>query len=215
LWKKPVVHQVLKYTPTNILYYCEWVSLIPQLPLAKLKFCDKSHFVTHQLHHTQVISPVGEQHVLCNSGNLSDLFSLTLLTNLATPDNPFYIDICLDSNSEEDFFTFVVAAVAASRLVNGDFFIVDNASIHFGWATRPWLRLLFACHGILYLFLLTYSPELNPCKLMFVFMKNYIHTHRTPEFQLLQLLLQALTQLTYHQLVNMYVHCVNILERHK
>ncbi|ELR16967.1 uncharacterized protein ACA1_128540 [Acanthamoeba castellanii str. Neff] len=129
------------------------------LPLAKLKFCDESHFIMCQLHHTQVISPV---------------------------DNPFYIDICLDSNSEEDFFNFVVAAVAASHLANGDFFIVDNASIHFGWATQPWLRLLFACHGIL-----------------------------TPEFQLLQLLLQALTQLTYHQLVNMYVHCVNILERHK
>lgn len=214
-WKKPAVHQVLKYTPANILYYREWVSLIPQLPLAKLKFCDESHFVARQLHRTQVIGPVGEQRVLRDGGNLSDSFSLTLLTDLATPDNPFYIDIRSDSNSEEDFFNFVVAAVAAGRLANGDFFIVDNASIHFGRATRPRLRLLFARHGISYLFLPTYSPELNPCELVFAFVKNYIRAHRTPEFQLPQLLLQALTRLAYRQLVNMYVHCVNILERHK
>jgi hypothetical protein len=199
----------------NILYYHEWVSLIPQLPLAKLKFCNELHFIVHQLHCTQVIGPISEQCVLRNSGNLSDSFSLTLLTNLTTPDNPFYINIRSDSNSEEDFFNFVVAAIAASHLVNGNFFIIDNASIHFSWATQPQLQLLFTRHGISYLFLPTYSPELNPCKLVFAFMKNYIHAHRTPEFQLPQLLLQALTRLAYHQLVNMYVHCVNILERHK
>jgi len=107
------------------------VNLIPLFPLDKLEFCAQSHFVSRQLHCVHTIGAAGVPGYLRDSANLADSFSLTFLTDLSTPGNPFFIDLRVDSNTENDFINFVKAAIAAQCLQPGDFFIVDNASIHF------------------------------------------------------------------------------------
>jgi len=133
-----------------------------------------------------------------------------LLTNLSTPASPFFINLRVDSNTENDFIYFVKAAIAAQRLQPVDFFIVGNASIHFATNTRAELCLLFAFHAITYLFLPAYSPELNPCELVFAYIKHHTQTQQTMELQVPQLVLQALAQLSFCKLVGFYDHCVNI-----
>jgi transposase len=212
-WKKPAIQQLLKYTPHNIRYYAEWVTLIAHIPFSRLKFCDEAHFVPRTLQRQRAVGPRGVRRYLTDRGRLGDSFSLTMLLDPANTANPFFFEIRAESNSEEDFLQFVTAAVRAGRLQHGDFFVVDNASIHFGQATRARLELLFARHGITYLFLPTYSPELNPCELVFAFIKTFIRNERQEEGQVVHLIVQSLIELPFESILNFYRRCVLIHER--
>jgi transposase len=66
------------------------------------------------------------------------------------------------------------AAVAGGWLQDGDLLIVDNATVHFGEGSRDELLRLLMDNSIQYLFIPTYSPELNPCELVFSFIKKHI-----------------------------------------
>jgi len=103
--KPPKIIHVQKYRPDNIAYYTEWVNLIPLFPLNKL------------------MSPILYQ------GNSTMYTPLALLVSLATfviqqilltpslllfsSANPFFIDLHVDSNTENDFINFFKAAIAA------------------------------------------------------------------------------------------------------
>jgi transposase len=150
----------------------------------------------------------------CDGTDLANSFLLMLLTDLSKEaDSPFYIDIRSYSNTEEDYLAFITAAIAASCLQKGDYLIADNASIHFGAATRTQLQELLAENDVTYLFLPTYSPELNPCELVFAYCKHYIRTHCCPTDQVHNLLLTALVALQRNHVVAYYEHCVYIQDR--
>lgn len=51
--------------------------------------------------------------------------------------------------------------------MRGDTLVVDNARIHKARDIVPTLRAALAAAGVRMLFLPTYSPELNPCELIF------------------------------------------------
>lgn len=212
-WRKPTIQQLKKFTPDNITYYARWITLIPLIPLERIKFCDESHFVSQQLHRSQVIGPINTSSYLSDAEDISDSFSLTLLVNLANPANLFYIDLRANSNTEWDFLDFVCDAILSGHLQRGDFFVVDNASIHFGGETRPYLTRILNHHGVRYLFLPTYSPELNPCELVFNVVKQYIRNHRVLFDQIPQLLLCALASIPHSHLVKFYDKCVNVCSR--
>jgi transposase len=52
-------------------------------------------------------------------------------------------------------------------LVAGDLLVADNAAIHKSREIIPTLRVALATAGVRMVFLPTYSPELNPCELVF------------------------------------------------
>lgn len=58
-----------------------------------------------------------------------------------------------------------------------------------------------------------YSPELNPCELVFAFVKNFICNYCTPSLQLFDLMLCAFCDMSYRAVVACFEHCVNIKER--
>jgi len=72
--------------------------------------------------------------------------------------------------------------------------VCDNASIHFAAEIQAPLELLLAVTGIRLLFMPTYSPELNPCELVFAQIKNHVRSHRS----------------NYHMLVDVAVACSSI-----
>jgi len=110
------------------------------------------------------------------------------------------------------FLTFVCYTIPAGELRRGDFFIFDNASIHFGGESHLLLINLFHQHGINYLFLPTYSPELNPCELVFAYIKHFICNHRTPGNQVHTLMLTALSRMPFSRLVAFYWQSIQIQE---
>jgi transposase len=212
-WKKPAMQHVQTYTRENITYCTHWVVLIPHIPFTQLKFYDESHFVSRQLHHDLTISPIGVRPYLHDAANLAESFLLTLLLDLSNKAIPFFIYLHTGSNTEFNFLTFIRAAVAAGWLQDRDFLIVDNATVHFSEGSRDELLRLLMDNSIQYLFLPTYSPELNLCELVFSFIKKHIRSTRSAELQVPLLVTQALSLLPYNRVVKFYEHCVNIQAR--
>jgi hypothetical protein len=194
-------------------YYQRWIFTLPSLPLHKLKFCDEAHFTTCHLCCAQQVGPSGSCLYTTSTEGLNTDYSLTLLLDLTNDANPFFLHLCASSNSEWDFFEFIISAVEEGRLVAGDWLIVDNASIHFGQATWEPLTNLLSAAGVQYIFLPTYSPELNPCELIFASVKNFIRNNQSPHFRTYKLMLLALANIPFAHVWRAYEHCVFIKDR--
>ena len=82
------------------------------------------------------------------------------------------------ANDNFDFACFVYHALEDGFLAGGDTLILDNASIHHARATLPGLLANLNRRGISVLFLPAYSPELNPCELVFAQVKRWVRDHR-------------------------------------
>lgn len=124
--------------------------------------------------------------------------TVTVLTDLNCPEGFVISNPHEGSNTAIDFFEFVLsmieggvsafvldafyklllAVLSDQHLVAGDFFIVDNARIHSAAAIMPMLDLLLDSHGISMRYLPKYSPELNPCELIFGQAKRHLRDHR-------------------------------------
>ena len=212
-WKQPSTQQLRKYTAENMQYYRRWIFALPLHPLHKLKFCDEAHFTTRHLRRGRQVGPSGARLYTTSAEGLNTDYSLTLLLDLTNNANPFFLHLRAGSNSEWDFFEFVVAAVEEGRLVEGDWLIVDNASVHFGQETWEPLTTLLSAAGVRYLFLPTYSPELNPCELIFANVKNYIRNNQFPHFRTYELMLLAFANIPFAHVWHAYEHCVFIKDR--
>lgn len=108
----------------------------------------------------------------------------------------------------------MIHAIAAGALVSGDYFVIDGASIHLSGDTIPVLRDILDAAGIRLVFLPTYSLELNPCELVFSFLKKHMRERSTTDVVWWELW-RALTKLKYEHVVSFYKRCLNILDRFK
>jgi transposase len=77
-----------------------------------------------------------------------------------------------------DFLEFVKELFIAGALIAGDFLLCDNARIHCAAAILDELSHTLRQYGVRLLYLPTYSPELNPCELVFSKSKTYLRYHR-------------------------------------
>jgi transposase len=90
-----------------------------------------------------------------------------------------YLDYREDTNDQYNFLDFILAAVGRNEFQNGDYLIVDNAVVHYGTDTYELVTAALELVGTKLIFLPVYSPELNPCKLCFAIIKNYIRKRMT------------------------------------
>jgi transposase len=102
-------------------------------------------------------------------------------------------------------------AIEAGRLVEDDILVVDNATVHSGLST--WEMMQQPAFGIQLLYLPAYSPELNPCELVFAWTKNFIRQRRTAGQQLWEVMLVSLARLSYDTLLRYYAHCTDFVLR--
>ena len=97
----------------------------------------------------------------------------------------------------------------------GMYLIMDNAAVH---NDNPDTEAAFdrlAQHGVKVRRLPTYSPELNPCELVFAFVKNLLRTcprrvnvdGRMVDIDFKTRLLDALSRVTFEQVVKYYNKC--------
>ena len=96
----------------------------------------------------------------------------------------------------------------AGGLSAGDVLVVDNASIHFASAIRGELLAILASFGITLVFLPTYSPECNPCELVFSYVKRFLRNNRDPRKPLLGELLRAFARVDFKLMRSFYLHCL-------
>jgi hypothetical protein len=66
--------------------------------------------------------------------------------------------------------------IAGGALQDGDFLICDNAAVHVGADSQQDLDKALGDAGAKMWLLPTYSPELNPCELVFARIKNFMRS---------------------------------------
>ena len=125
-----------------------------------------------------------------------------------TRDPPFVVtELRENSNTAEDFLELVAELIVSGVLLPGDVLVLDNASIHFAMDIRPALEQVLRFGQVFLVFLPTYSPELNPCELVFGNTKYVFYRKRgTEAFQ--QEIAKALAEVTWENVFAFYDHCI-------
>lgn len=210
-WSRKGTEQkaIMKYTAENIAYYGEYIHSIVDVPLVNLKYLDEAHFDWRTLRPRKGYSARGRRvHTVRNTTSGPRSYSVTMMTSLTCERGFAVSDPRVDVNTSWDFLEFVLQQIIDGRLVHGDVLVCDNASIHNAGATLGILNEIFTARGMRLIFLPKYSPELNPCELIWAQMKLYIrsHIHITPSL-LVAIALSCIT-ITWDDVVGYYRHCL-------
>jgi transposase len=113
------------------------------------------------------------------------------------------------SNTATDFLLFVADLLTDGVLAAGDVFVMDNCSIHYADNIASILDDLLAMKGVRLYFLPAYSPELNPCELVFAQVKYYLRRHRGPLPFVFEIAL-AFSQVSKENVRNYYQECLGL-----
>jgi transposase len=145
-------------------------------------------------------------HVTTNSRLSAPAYSVTLVTDLTHPLGFVVSDLRIGSNTAFDFLEWVVSLFEARVIVAGDYFVLDNARIHTAEAIAPALDALFTAFGARLIFMPKYSPELNPCEMVFGQVKRHLRHWRLGQpfwFEILK----GFEGVTRENVANYYDHC--------
>lgn len=124
-WKVPTYVQLNKYTESNLTYYGYYMLFLKRVDISKLKFVDECHFVPKNLRKRKVIG-IKNQRVWIKVKDLHGKHSsVTSLTHQI----PVYFNWRVESNTGKDFLIFIGSCIVNGYLRDGDYLIVDNASV--------------------------------------------------------------------------------------
>jgi transposase len=132
-------------------------------------------------------------------------YSITFLTNLEKQ-VPFHLSIRVETNTAEDFFDYVLMLLEEKYLVYGDYLILDSAAVHTSQISVV-LKDILDDFNIKLIRLPTFSPELNPCELVFAKIKNWMRENYNDRKSFVDNLYTVLLTLSHKELFNMYNHC--------
>ena len=131
------------------------------------------------------------------------------MTTLTDPDMPFVLsNPRVGSNTAADFLQWVLFLIDNNHLVPGDIFIVDNAAVHNAMEIIDSLTEAFNLVGARMVFLPKYSPELNPCELVFSQVKGHIRRNRVGA--LWPAIVDAFAEIDQRLVLSEYLHCLRV-----
>jgi hypothetical protein len=136
---------------------------------------DEVHIVPRQLTHQKVLKIVNQHTWLKVSTLHTASASLSILLNLAHPDDPIIFDYREANNDQWSFVDFILRCCIHRALIAGDYLILDNAVIHKAQESAKVLGMILDFFQVTIVYLPKYSPELNPCELVFSFLKGLVH----------------------------------------
>ena len=135
--------------------------------------------------------------------------SITLLTTLDPHSpTPIHFHIREQSNSQWDFLYFVLLAITRKWLVAGDYFVIDNASVHSAADTLLLIHAACKHAGVTLLTLPAYSPEFNPCELSFNKLKSYLRHFRSRKESIWLSVIKGLARVTKANMMSWYHSCL-------
>jgi transposase len=146
-------------------------------------------------------------HVLTNSRLTAPAYSVTLVTDLRQPNGFVVSNMRTGSNTALDFLEWIVSLFESGVVQAGDYLIMDNASIHSAEQVADALDVLFTAFRARLVFLPTYSPELNPCEMVFGQVKRHLRHWRQDQpfwFEIVQ----GFARVSLENVRNYYDHCL-------
>ena len=96
------------------------------------------------------------------------------------------------------------------ELKAGDTLIVDNASQHWGEQSWAVIHYMLNAADVKLLYLPAYSPERNPCELIFNIVKHFLRYHRNGSVDFPSEFKRAVLSISYETMIKEYVHCHSI-----
>ena len=129
------------------------------------------------------------------------------MTSLSQGSAPFVFTLKSGTNTQVDFLEFFNFLCEHKRLTHGDYLVMDNCGIHGAEDTSAQFFSLAKAVGVHIKFLPKYSPELNPCELVFGMVKNYLRSNRCSGKWADEILF-ALRLVTSLEVFLMYLECV-------
>jgi len=196
-----------------VIWYAQYITIVPKLPVMRLKYLDESHFKSKLLTRRRACGPRGRRAVVINEADIVTAYSVTLIIGFHSPNSPHgpvrvqYREH--ETNSALDFFRFVGNAIAVGFLTPGDILVLDNASIHKAWRMSVELMDLLAASHIYVLFLPAYSPELNPDELVFQYVKTFLQDNRIAGAPFISEIDRAFASVSPARLWSFYEKCLN------
>jgi hypothetical protein len=129
------------------------------------------------------------------------------MTTLSSPVGIFYSTPRVASNCGEDFLRVVIELVRAGAIGQNDTLILDNSKVHFARDTQEAILFVLNAVGADLKFLPPYSPEINPCELLFNNAKQWLHFNGgvLPVLQEIHISLQ---QIPYRHVAKSYHHAL-------
>lgn len=155
------------------------------------------------------VSPCGVSFEVVSDPDLSEVVKVSLLTSLNAGSPVFFsMRHGRQANRQFDFLDFLVDCVQQGQLLPGDTLVLDNASIHHADDILVPLHMLMQAAQVRVCFLPTYSPELNPCELVFAQCKKYLRYHRRMQYPFWYEIVKGFAETTANHMYNYYYQCI-------
>jgi transposase len=133
---------------------------------------------------------------------------MLLMTTLALKDDPLFFEIFDDNVNGDVFLAFIQEAVRQGRVPAGSIIVWDNARVPNAIVADLDRSVISA--GATRANLPPYSPEFNPCELVFAEIKTFLRNQSRPGWGLRDRVLEAAGAVSYENLLAYHQHCTSV-----
>lgn len=185
-----------------------YLSQVINIPWHQLKFLDESHFDQRRLYQRRgwAASDRRIQGIRPKVVGGIKSCTITIMTSLDEAGGFVCSNPLIGGNTADHFVSFILDLIGNGYLVMGDYLILDNVGIHIKGAYI--LHDTLINYGINLRFLPKYSPELNPCELIFAQIKSYMRNNRR-SVPIEEDLIAAIPHIHRDHVWNYYRHCID------
>jgi transposase len=134
---------------------------------------------------------------------LAESLHVTLMIN----HKGLFWEIVKDVNTQFTFLEFLINSIENNFLVRGSILILDNAAVHLAADTIELVFYIVNFCGIRLVFLPKYSPEMNPCELVFSYVKSNVYHHGITHNSILTNVEASFDKVTKKMIKNFYKKC--------
>lgn len=173
-------------------------------------FVDEAKFATKKLARARKVGLRGTERVVVDRRPNEPSVNMLLMTTLALSDDPLFFELCADNIDGDAFLTFIEGAIQHGRVPPGSVIVWDNARVHATDATVAILDGVINGAGATRANLPRYSPEFNPCELVFGEIKTFMRNHPRLGWSLRDRVLEAAGTVSYDNLLAYYQHCTQV-----
>lgn len=203
-----------KFSEENIAEWVDYALTVYDMQWIDLCFVDEAHFISRDLLKKRRYAPSGARVYVIDDFPNETRYSVTTFLNLRRSEAPILYEVRDGSNTAEDFLSFMEYAAAQGYILPGQRVMMDNARVHTARAIHVALHDIMQRHGAFLVNLPTYSPEFNPCELVFSFVKCSMR-QQMEDFagnrpSLLERIVEQMTRLTVHHIAKFYLKCTRI-----
>jgi putative transposase len=168
-------------------------------------------FLCPELVRRRGVGPCGSVVNAVNTVDLKETIKVFLLTNCDPGStSPVFITMRSDggANTRFDFLDFMTTCIRNSQLVAGDVLVLDNATIHKAADVISIFSSLMQAAQVRVCFLPAYSPELNPCELVFGGSKQYLRYRRRSSNPFWYEVVRGFAETSFQHMLQYYFKCI-------